>query len=339
MNIFIYEHICGGGFADQDLPDVLRQEGWAMLSHIIADFADLPETSVTTCLDRRFAAESLPADITRVDTADQCQTRFDQLTAAADWTLVIAPEFDDILYRLTLRVEQIGKRLLGSTPQAVRLGADKYALAAHWTRRDIPTIPTRLIHLDPRDINPAELPAVLKPRDGAGSVQTYLIHDTQELETILATAADEKRIDSAILQPYIEGDPISMSFLVGREQMISMPCTRQFLTDDGRFAYLGGEGPLEGPDIDAARDVARRAIQSVEGLSGYVGVDLILTPTGPIVVELNPRLSTSYVGLRRLCKSNLAQAMINVIMGRYTEPLEWRHDRIRFGTDELAIRP
>lgn len=333
MNIFIYEHICGGGFAEREVPNVLRQEGWAMLNAIVADFAALPDVNVATSLDRRFAAEKLPAKTTLINTVHQAKCQFDQLTTDADWTLVIAPEFDDILYRLTVRVEQLGGRLLGSTPDAVRLGADKLTLADHWARHNVATIPTQSIDLGKDGIPSADFPAVLKPRYGAGSVQTYLLRDQSELDTILAAATDEDLPHPAIHQPYIEGDPISMSFLVGAEQIIPMPPTRQILTDDGRFAYLGGEGPLEGPDVDAARDLAHRAVQSVEGLRGYVGVDLILAPAGPVVVELNPRLSTSYIGLRRMCEQNLAKTILDLANDQQPDPLGWTQELIRFTTE------
>jgi predicted ATP-grasp superfamily ATP-dependent carboligase len=51
-------------------------------------------------------------------------------------------------------------------------------------------------------------------------------------------------------------------------------------------------------------------VESFRGLKGYVGVDLVLSKNGPIVIEINPRLTVSYVGLRRVSNLNLARAMI-----------------------------
>ena len=57
-----------------------------------------------------------------------------------------------------------------------------------------------------------------------------------------------------------------------------------------------------------------------------MGVDLVLgrDPTGAedFVIEVNPRLTTSYVGLRAAAKTNLAEAMLRVAEGD-TTPVEF----------------
>jgi predicted ATP-grasp superfamily ATP-dependent carboligase len=53
---------------------------------------------------------------------------------------------------------------------------------------------------------------------------------------------------------------------------------------------------------------------------GYVGIDVLLgrdpTGSGDLVVEVNPRLTTSYIGYRAACQTNLAEAMLAVCDGR-----------------------
>jgi len=44
-------------------------------------------------------------------------------------------------------------------------------------------------------------------------------------------------------------------------------------------------------------------------LRGYVGVDVILTQDEALLIEINPRLTTSYIGLRQVIDLNLAQAI------------------------------
>ena len=52
---------------------------------------------------------------------------------------------------------------------------------------------------------------------------------------------------------------------------------------------------------------------SVAGLRGYVGVDLVLGDE-PFVVDVNPRLTTSYVGLSKVTGFNVADTMVNVVL-------------------------
>ena len=50
------------------------------------------------------------------------------------------------------------------------------------------------------------------------------------------------------------------------------------------------------------------------GLRGYVGVDLVLAEDKPFVVDVNPRLTTSYVGLSRVAGFNVAEAIVNAVV-------------------------
>ena len=86
------------------------------------------------------------------------------------------------------------------------------------------------------------------------------------------------------------------------------------------------------PDHLAVRavELGRRAVTAVSGLCGYVGVDLVLRGQDQ-VIEINPRLTTSYVGLRALAKTNLAEAMLRTVEGKAGVALEWNAGRVRFG--------
>jgi predicted ATP-grasp superfamily ATP-dependent carboligase len=102
------------------------------------------------------------------------------------------------------------------------------------------------------------------------------------------------------------------------------------------ITYLGGSLPLPAALRERAISMATRAVARLPGWIGYLGVDLILADdpdgNGDRVVEINPRLTTSYVGLRALARSNLAQTMIDVAEGRRAglsfsqEPLEFDSD-------------
>ena len=61
---------------------------------------------------------------------------------------------------------------------------------------------------------------------------------------------------------------------------------------------------------------AEKAAEATNGLRGYVGVDMILTDEEPVIMEVNPRLTVSYVGLRKTANFNPAEAIINAVTGR-----------------------
>src|SRR5262249_42859079 len=86
-----------------------------------------------------------------------------------------------------------------------------------------------------------------------------------------------------------------------------------------------------------ARRLAETAVAAVPGLQGYVGVDLVLGSAGDgsqdWVIEINPRLTTSYVGLRALAEDNLAEVMLAVARGEPVAPLTWRPGKVEFSAD------
>jgi hypothetical protein len=115
--------------------------------------------------------------------------------------------------------------------------------------------------------------------------------------------------------------PASVAMLCGPGDLrLALPPCRQRLSDDRRFAYLGGALPLAAEEALRARALAQRAAAALPGAFGYLGVDLVLGApadgAGDVVIEVNPRLTTSYVGLRAACQGNLAEAMLDVAEGR-----------------------
>ena len=79
-----------------------------------------------------------------------------------------------------------------------------------------------------------------------------------------------------------------------------------------------GEVPWDHPLKDEAMQVAKKAVESIEGLKGYVGVDLILADE-VYLLEINSRLTTPYVALRNITDFNLGLAIINSIYGHLPE--------------------
>jgi predicted ATP-grasp superfamily ATP-dependent carboligase len=158
---------------------------------------------------------------------------------------------------------------------------------------------------------------VLKPQDGAGSWLTFGIANGDQTAWNRAMRQFEENcaLDRIILQPWIAGQHLSMGCLCGSVGEIQLlPLAVQDI-EGSTFQYRGGSIPatLPQPVVMAIEQQARSACQSVPGLSGYVGVDVILpdaVPHTPMIVEINPRLTTSYVGYRQLCRDNIAARML-----------------------------
>jgi predicted ATP-grasp superfamily ATP-dependent carboligase len=314
MRVFVYEHTCAAGAA----ADSLRAEGRAMLAAVLDDLHRVPGVEPVT-----------------VPSGSYGERAFRDLARGSDFTLVIAPESGGLLEERCRWVEEVNGRLLGPSSAAVRLTADKAALAEHLRRLGVPTPPCT--RLPSGSLLPGSFPAVCKPRDGAGSQATFLVPRPEALREALRKAEAEGWSGEALLQPFVPGLPASVAFLVGPRQSLALPPAAQHLSDDGRFRYRGGRLPLPaGPAARAAR-LAGAAVEAVPGLLGYVGVDLVLGEaadgSGDQVIEINPRLTTSYVGLRALAQTNLAGALLRVAAGEPAPPLGWRAGEVEFRAD------
>ena len=52
---------------------------------------------------------------------------------------------------------------------------------------------------------------------------------------------------------------------------------------------------------------------AIPGLWGYIGIDLVETARGPLVVDVNPRLTTSYAGLAAATGCNPARLVLDLL--------------------------
>lgn len=348
MRVFVSEFICGGGLSSEPLPDSLRREGRAMLWAVVDDLLRIPDCCVVTTLDARLTQDvRLPKSsrcrIEIVSNAAAEQHQFHELIATSDAVLVIAPETNGQLADRVRRVVSLGAKSLNCSPEAIELCGDKLRLARHFETHSLPTVPTEIIdwtHERPQESHLNEW--ILKPRDGAGSWLTLRVRTDSPEEWQRAAAAYSAAgvAHKALIQPFVAGLPLSVGCLCQTNGEVEIfPIGQQRLSRD--FEYLGGSIPASLPagTATAVHDLVRRACVTIPGLNGHIGFDLLLPdPARPLIVEINPRLTTSYVGYRRLSMNNLAERWLHGagllkeanIAPRSLARLEWSPRRIEF---------
>jgi tyramine---L-glutamate ligase len=335
LRVFAYEYTCAHAAPTDEIPSSLQVEGWTMLSAILDDFCQLPDVEAYTLLNNNHRRRAVNRRYTAVF-ADDEERAFRQFARNADFSLVIAPEFDDILLTRCRWVEAEGCGLLGPLPEAVQMTGDKYTCAEFLRNHGVPTPQCHLL-ADGRYPDGLKFPVVLKPRHGAGSHATFVMSSEQDFENSFAGDRAAAKTRDSILQPYVRGQPVSAAFIVGRNQRISLLAGAQVLSSCGRLRYLGGVLPLFPPLADRTVRLAERAVASIPGLFGYVGVDLVLGDAADgsedWVIEINPRLTTSYIGLRAMARTNLAGIMLGAATGADFLPPEWRPGSVRFYSD------
>jgi predicted ATP-grasp superfamily ATP-dependent carboligase len=97
--------------------------------------------------------------------------------------------------------------------------------------------------------------------------------------------------------------------LTAGEECLPISLNRQLVEPGKPFRYAGSQVPFSHREENAALDLACQAVSSIPGLNGYVGVDLVIAEDKPYLIEINPRITTSYIGLRQVAQTNLAKAI------------------------------
>jgi len=304
VKLFVYEFVTGGGMAGAPLPPGLAHEADLMVQSLLGDLAEIPGVHCLTSRDSR-----LPP-VTGVETllaapGEDPFSLYARGLAAADAAWPTAPETGGALERLGRLTLSHGRLLLGSHPDAVRLTASKRATVTALSAAGIRAVPTFGLEDDLPDL-PGRW--VLKPDDGAGSEDTLLVADWRAARSGL-----ERKGPGFVAQPWIEGDAVSLSLLCGAGEMRLLSCNRQ------RVRVTGGRVALAGIGVNAEAERAKefiplagRIAEAIPLLWGHVGVDLVAEAGGPVVLEINPRLTTSYCGLRRALGVNPALPVLDL---------------------------
>lgn len=319
MRVFLYEFVTGGGFLGVDgapVPDgSLLREGTAMWTAIHADLKAISGVCVTSMRDGRLLGagggeENVAAlDLFGSDCVEDAKTertRFTEHAREADFTLLIAPETDGHLLDRTRQVSGLRCVLLSPNARFVELTSDKTKLADLLTRAGIATPAGRKV--EPGDPLPNDFPrpAVWKLNDGAGSA-------CQVLDSL-----PQCRHDHVMrIEQFVEGLNCSISFLCrGEKTPIACPPMEQILSSSNPIEYLGGARVMNSDLVERATRLGVQTLSALPPAIGYIGIDLVLGKDGAgsedYVIEVNPRLTTSYVGLRKIAKANLAKAMIEI---------------------------
>ncbi len=310
QKILVFEFITGGGFSQQELPESLAKEGMLMLKALVDELTLLTDTQVTIALDWRIKNFELPKNAKAVVvSSDQCiYDLLPKLIADADLVWPVAPEMEGALQKVTDLAEKKSKKLLNSSSQAVAICSDKLATIQCLRKQKISSVEG--VQLD-QFSEEFKAPWVIKPKDGAGCLNSYFVSDCKELIRIgnqLETKCDY------LIQPYIKGISLSLSCLFREGKAWMLCCNRQLISIvDGKFELdscivnIADEN-----DIDY-QGLINRVVSAIPGLFGYVGIDFMLPELGEaMILEINPRLTTSYVGINQAIGFNVAKAVVEL---------------------------
>ena len=309
LKILVFEYITGGGLNKSDLPESLAREGLLMLQSLIGDISKVAAVEPLIMLDSRLVERLSfsPSPIHVINPEDDSRREFTRLLSLCDAVWPIAPESDAVLQTLCEQASQAGKLLLTSIASVVAVTGNKWLTYKLFRQHRIATVHThRLV-----DFSFTQGDWIIKPVDGVGCVDSYVIDDQQGFDSLTANIDGEKYI----IQPHIQGDTTSLSCLFKQGRGWLVCANRQ------QFDIINKQYRLTGITVNFTSNTAKYdklvndiAI-AIPDLWGYVGIDLIETQNEILVLEINPRLTTSYAGIYAALGINCAEAIFDLLVG------------------------
>ncbi|MGH7369676.1 MAG: ATP-grasp domain-containing protein [Candidatus Methylomirabilaceae bacterium] len=328
MKILVHESITGGGLGSSAVAPTLLAEGRMMLEALVADLLRLREHELLLLIDRgRVGPIPRHPRLHVRDVGGDYRQAVRKAVEEVDAVLLLAPETGGLLGRLTALVESRGKFVLGASSGAIACAGDKARTYRALHTHGIPTPETHQVRNFDDLVSLARhlaYPVVLKPIDGAGCQSVLIARRQGELQRAYLSAVRETGQDRHVVQRYIRGVHASVSVLADGVRSLPLTLNRQEIKGQCRLSYHGGRVPLDHPLTSLAFRRAEQVVSAMRGLKGYIGLDVVLTDRDAVVIEVNPRLTTSYVGIRMVVEQNLGAMIIGAAMGSLADlgPIE-----------------
>jgi phosphoribosylamine--glycine ligase len=210
------------------------------------------------------------------------------------------------------RFTSAGRRIFGPTQAAARLESSKAFAKAFMARHDIPTARFRVCEqlddaLELVKTAPFGFPVVLKADGLAAGKGVVIAESLQDAEAALVAAMRDARFGAAgqrvVIEECLSGPEVSFFVMSDGARALAIGTAQDHkrIFDDDRGPNTGGMGafaPSRLVDAPMHRNVMTSIVDPViagmaaEGhpFRGFLYVGLMLTATGPQVIEFNVRL-------------------------------------------------
>jgi len=226
----------------------------------------------------------------------------ERLAPTCDMGLVIAP--DNLLSKFTMILEQHTHNL--------GCGFISAALCANKVRSSKILLEHGIAVPEPC----ATGPCVIKPINGCGAQGVRLGQGAAGPGEFSQRFIKGENLSVSIVGNRITGE--ACLYYTGNPPLVLAVNKQNIAIDScGHFHYSGGETPVHPERETEITDVARKTM-SVLGCQGYCGVDVIVADK-VYVVDVNPRITTSLVGIAACLNEEIADILIKASQGEVPE--------------------
>ncbi|MFD8176699.1 ATP-grasp domain-containing protein [Streptomyces sp. NPDC059709] len=212
---------------------------------------------------------------------------------------------------------------------AARILADKSAVRARLTEHGVGSLRWRVAATRAEGLAAVDeigLPVVVKPTAGGWSVGVTVAWSREDAARALAEllrvpAGRDGAPPRALVEEYAVGRHVSAELLVADGRTVLLGFAERLPAPTGQTAELGGHFPARLDQDSAARAFVLDAVRALGLRRSAVHAELLLTPTGPELIEFNGRIA-GHVVTRQMSYA-LGRSLTRDLMALATgEPVE-----------------
>ncbi len=285
-----------------------------MVQGLLQEIKFLANVDVWVYCDYRSMRLQLPEGVNRV-LADENKDIYQQISQRLcdfDVFWPIAPETDGVLSDLAKLAVSCSAKMCLSSPGAVAVCSDKLKTIQCLQANNIAVVETAVLSLSYRFTGQK---VVIKPVDGVGCEQSYQLASEQEVFEVMNRLVC---LEDYIIQPYIEGKAMSLSCLFKNGRAWLLCCNEQVVRAQNKRLELQKcivNIPVN--DLQKIQRLVQQIAEALPELWGYIGIDVIDSKQeGLLVLEINPRLTSSYAGIFPATGINVAEQTLKMFSGQ-----------------------
>lgn len=237
----------------------------------------------------RLANEIVEVDTTDVD---KLLELIQKLPNKPDAVLTFSQPFTSITAQLAKRLG-----LRGACPAAVEIGRNKSRARGVLSEKGVDN--TKFKVCAPEELMSAArligFPLVVKPNKGQGSLNVKIcdsIEDVLHYQSNLKNNGPQSISSELLVEEFLDGPLFSIeSFTFSKESHMTWGISDRVLSQNG--VEVGASFPIHHPMGALMIELAHRSLDAIGFDFGPSHVEVILTPSGPKIVELNLRVGGS----------------------------------------------
>lgn len=219
---------------------------------------------------------------------------------------------------------------LPSSPvDAVSVAVNKYLMRKTLAEKGVPTPKFRLAHSSDDAASAAReigLPLIVKPADMNGSALVQKANDVDSLAKGIAlinectvNSRNQDRFPGALLEEFLPGEEFSVECCAYGGEVHVLGITDKKLGGRDNVVETGHMFPADiaQQDENAIKKHVSDALNAIGYNNGVAHIEVRLTPQGPRIVEINPRIGGNYISdlVERVTGVSPLTQMIQVALG------------------------